>query len=79
VRGLLYRENPEKAKHILELSCALRDATRPNHFVIRAWSFAVFAMKSSLQTFRQKRGPFVVFFGLDAKLGAKASRQYASQ
>jgi hypothetical protein len=34
-----------------------RDATLPNHFRMRAWPFAVFARKSSLQAFRQNRRP----------------------
>jgi len=35
----------------------IEDAARPNHFLMRAWSFAVFARKSSLQALRQKRRP----------------------
>jgi len=34
-----------------------RDAARPNHLLMRTWSFAVFARKPSLQAFRQKRRP----------------------
>jgi hypothetical protein len=36
---------------------SFRDAARPNHFLIRSWPFAVFARKSALQAFRQKRRP----------------------
>jgi hypothetical protein len=32
-------------------------ANRPNHFLMRAWSFADFAKKLSLQALRQKRRP----------------------
>ena len=36
---------------------SFRDVARPNHFLMRAWPFAVFARKSFLQAFRQKRRP----------------------
>jgi hypothetical protein len=44
---------------VVYLSQAVRfeDAARPNHFLMRAWSFAVFARKPSLQAFRQNRRP----------------------
>jgi len=39
------------------LSRPFRDVAHPNHFLIGALSFAVFAGKSPLQAFRQKRKP----------------------
>jgi hypothetical protein len=36
---------------------SFEDEALPNHFLMRAWSFAVFARKSSLQALRQKRRP----------------------
>ena len=36
---------------------SFRDANRPNHFRMRIWPIAVFATKSYLQAFRQKRRP----------------------
>src|SRR6266851_5349933 len=44
-------EQADTGEHVV------RRANKPNHFLMRAWSFAVLARKSSLQALRQKRRP----------------------
>jgi len=52
-----HEQNYIQVHDTLPIFPSFRDVARPNHFLMRAWPFAVFARKSFLQAFRQKRRP----------------------
>jgi hypothetical protein len=50
-------DTPQSARQPAYQNYVVPRAKKPNHFLMQAWSFAVFARKLSLQALRQKRRP----------------------